>query len=101
MTASVKFWEKETELVAGVGVGTITRLGLGLPIGAPAINPIPRRMILAALAEVTKRPLRVTFSVPGGEAMAAKTSNARLGIVGGISILGTTGVVRPFSTAAF
>jgi cobalt-precorrin-5B (C1)-methyltransferase len=101
MTASVEFWEKETELVAGVGVGTITRLGLGLPIGAPAINPIPRRMILAALAEVTDQPLRVTFSVPGGEAMAAKTSNARLGIVGGISILGTTGVVRPFSTAAY
>jgi cobalt-precorrin-5B (C1)-methyltransferase len=70
-------------------------------MGAPAINPVPRRMILAALAEVTGRPLRVTFSVPGGETMAAKTSNARLGIVGGISILGTTGIVRPFSTAAY
>jgi len=91
----------ETVLHAGAGVGTITKPGLGLPIGAPAINPVPRRMILAALAEVTTDPLSVTFSVPGGEAMAEKTSNARLGIVGGISILGTTGVVRPFSTAAY
>ncbi|MDQ1438698.1 MAG: cobalt-precorrin-5B (C1)-methyltransferase [Acidimicrobiaceae bacterium] len=88
-------------LVAGPGVGTITMPGLGLPVGAPAINPVPRRMILAALAEVTAQPLRVVFEVPGGEAMAAKTSNARLGIVSGISILGTTGVVRPFSTASY
>jgi len=90
-----------TSLRAGAGVGTVTKPGLGLPIGAPAINPVPRRMILAALAEVTDRPLTVTFSVPGGEAMAARTSNDRLGIVGGISILGTTGIVRPFSTAAY
>ena len=90
-----------TVLHAGEGVGTVTLPGLGLPVGAPAINPVPRRMILAALAEVTDRPLDVTISVPGGEAMAEKTSNTRLGIVGGISILGTTGVVRPFSTAAY
>jgi len=90
-----------TQLRAGRGVGTVTLPGLGLPVGAPAINPVPRRMILAALAEVTDRPLVVTVSVPGGELMAEKTSNARLGIVGGISILGTTGVVRPFSTAAY
>jgi cobalt-precorrin-5B (C1)-methyltransferase len=103
LTATVAWQEegKRTALVAGAGVGTITRPGLGLPVGAPAINPVPRRMILAALAEVTDRPLVVTFSVPGGIAMAAKTSNARLGIVGGISILGTTGIVRPFSTAAY
>ncbi|MGH9083338.1 MAG: cobalt-precorrin-5B (C(1))-methyltransferase [Acidimicrobiales bacterium] len=93
-----------TELVAGSGVGTVTLPGLGLPVGAPAINPVPRRMILAAIGEVeghVGRPLLVTFSVPGGEAMAEKTTNARLGIVGGISILGTTGIVRPFSTAAY
>jgi cobalt-precorrin-5B (C1)-methyltransferase len=89
------------ELRAGDGVGTITLPGLGLPVGAPAINPVPRAMILAALAEVTDRPLVVTFSVPGGQAMAARTTNERLGIVGGISILGTTGIVRPFSTAAY
>jgi len=89
------------ELRAGPGVGTITKPGLGLAVGDPAINPVPRRMIGAALAEVTDRPVRVTFSVPDGEAMAAKTTNDRLGILGGISILGTTGVVRPFSTAAY
>jgi cobalt-precorrin-5B (C1)-methyltransferase len=93
--------ETGTVLLAGPGVGTITLPGLGLPVGAPAINPVPRRMIHAAVAEVTDRPLRISFSVPGGDAMAAKTSNARLGIVGGISILGTTGIVRPFSTAAY
>jgi cobalt-precorrin-5B (C1)-methyltransferase len=89
------------ELRAGDGVGTITLPGLGLAVGAPAINPVPRRMILAALGEVTGRPLVVTFSVPGGQAMAEKTTNDRLGILGGISILGTTGIVRPFSTAAY
>lgn len=89
------------ELRAGPGIGTITKLGLGLPVGAPAINPVPRRMILAAVTEVDSRPVVLRFSVPGGEDMAARTSNARLGIVGGISILGTTGIVRPFSTAAY
>jgi cobalt-precorrin-5B (C1)-methyltransferase len=89
------------ELRAGPGVGTVTLPGLGLPVGAPAINPVPTLMIRAAIGEVTDRPVSLTFSVPGGAAMAAKTSNARLGIVGGISILGTTGIVRPFSTAAW
>jgi cobalt-precorrin-5B (C1)-methyltransferase len=88
-------------LRAGAGVGTITLPGLGLPVGVPAVNPVPRRMIARAVREVTDRPLVVTLSVPGGEAMAAKTSNERLGIVGGISILGTSGIVRPFSTAAY
>jgi cobalt-precorrin-5B (C1)-methyltransferase len=92
---------RETELRAGLGVGTVTKSGLGLAVGTPAINPVPRRMILAALDEVTDRPLVVTFSVPDGEAMAEKTTNARLGIIGGISILGTTGIVRPFSTASY
>jgi cobalt-precorrin-5B (C1)-methyltransferase len=89
------------ELHAGPGVGTVTLPGLGLPVGAPAINPVPARMIRAAVGEVTSRPVALTVSVPGGEALAARTSNARLGIVGGISILGTTGIVRPFSTAAW
>lgn len=103
MTASV-VWQRqgdESVLAAGEGVGTVTKPGLGLPVGVPSITAVPRRMILAALAEATDRPVVVSFSVPGGEAMAAKTTNARLGIVGGISILGTTGIVRPFSTAAY
>jgi cobalt-precorrin-5B (C1)-methyltransferase len=103
MTATVS-WAAAgaaTELAAGSGVGVVTKPGLGLPVGAPAINPVPRRMILQAIGEVTDRPLVVTFSVPGGEAMAAETTNDRLGILGGISILGTTGIVRPFSTAAY
>jgi cobalt-precorrin-5B (C1)-methyltransferase len=102
MTADVEWSESAaTVLRAGSGIGVVTKPGLGLPVGEPSITEVPRRMIVAALAEVDRRPVDVTFSVPGGEAMAAKTSNARLGIVGGISILGTTGVVKPFSTAAY
>jgi cobalt-precorrin-5B (C1)-methyltransferase len=93
--------DASTELRAGTGVGTITKPGIGLAVGAPAINPVPQTMIFAAVGEVIDRPVVVTFAVPGGEAMAEKTTNARLGIVGGISILGTTGIVRPFSTAAY
>jgi cobalt-precorrin-5B (C1)-methyltransferase len=104
LTATVAFaagGADRSEFRAGDGIGTVTLPGLGLPVGAPAINPVPRAMILAALAEVTDRPLVVTFSVPGGEQMAARTTNERLGIVGGISILGTTGIVKPFSTASY
>ncbi len=103
MTATVEWAADDgrTQLRAGPGVGTVTRPGLGIPVGQPSITDVPRRMIRRALAEVDPRPVVVTFEVPGGEDMAAKTSNARLGIVGGISILGTTGVVKPFSTAAY
>jgi cobalt-precorrin-5B (C1)-methyltransferase len=104
MTATVEWAPTATtttELRAGPGIGTVTRPGLGLPVGQPSITDVPRRMIARALAEVDPRPVIVTFEVPGGEDMAAKTSNSRLGIVGGISILGTTGVVKPFSTAAY
>ena len=89
---------------AGPGVGTATKPGLGLPVGEAAINGTPRRMIAAAIGEVLdleERGVTCTISVPGGEAMARKTTNARLGILGGISILGTTGIVRPFSTASW
>jgi cobalt-precorrin-5B (C1)-methyltransferase len=88
----------------GEGVGVVTKPGLGLPVGGPAINDVPRRMISYSLDEVLhagERGVRVVVGVPGGEKMAEKTTNARLGIVGGISILGTTGIVRPFSTAAW
>lgn len=88
-------------LEGGEGIGRVTMGGLGLEIGAPAINPVPRRMITAAVREVTSQGVRIEISVPGGAVMAEKTTNARLGILGGISILGTTGIVRPFSTASF
>ncbi len=91
----------EVRFAAGKGVGTITKPGIGLEVGDPAINPVPRRMIAAAIREVTDEGFLVTISVPGGEEMAKKTTNDRLGILGGISILGTTGIVRPFSTAAY
>lgn len=91
---------------AGEGVGTITRAGLQLPPGEPAINPVPRRMMTEAVEEVAARrgvpaDVAITIAIPGGEALAAKTLNPRLGIVGGLSVLGTTGVVVPFSCAAW
>jgi cobalt-precorrin-5B (C1)-methyltransferase len=92
------------ELDGGVGVGVVTKPGLGLELGAAAINPVPRKMITEAVGEaidLAARGVRVVISVPGGERMARKTTNARLGIIGGISILGTTGIVRPFSTASW
>ncbi len=91
---------------AGEGVGTITRPGLPLPPGEPAINPVPRQMIRDAIAEVAAaagRPAdaEVEVAIPGGAELAAKTLNARLGIVGGLSILGTTGIVVPYSCSAW
>ncbi|WP_240035661.1 cobalt-precorrin-5B (C(1))-methyltransferase [Hwanghaeella grinnelliae] len=90
----------------GPGVGKITKPGLPLPPGEPAINPMPRQIIhdnLADLADRRDAPLDliVTISVPGGEEIAKKTWNPRLGILGGISILGTTGIVVPFSCSAW
>lgn len=90
------------EFVAGEGVGTVTRAGLQLAVGEPAINPVPRAMIAAALEEVLgERHCRVRVSIPDGEALATKTFNSRLGIVGGLSILGTSGRVLPRSEEAW
>lgn len=88
---------------AGPGVGTVTRAGLPIPPDEPAINPMPRRMIAAAVAEVAgdDGAFEIEISVRDGEKLAARTLNPRLGIVGGISILGTTGIVIPFSCAAW
>jgi cobalt-precorrin-5B (C1)-methyltransferase len=103
----------------GVGVGTVTKPGLPVPVGQSAINPVPRKMIQEAVEEAIAEQkaadrasagprspipggcLVITISVPNGEELAKKTLNARLGIIGGISILGTSGIVRPLSTEAW
>ena len=91
---------------AGSGVGTVTRAGLPLPPGEPAINPVPRRMMtetLEALAIQTGHPLDLDLeiSIPGGAELARRTLNPRLGIEGGLSILGTTGIVIPYSCSSW
>ncbi|MEG3638513.1 cobalt-precorrin-5B (C(1))-methyltransferase [Magnetococcus sp. PR-3] len=93
-------------LVGGQGVGRVTKLGLGLEVGAPAINPVPRANIehnvrAVAATYLQHSGIEVVISVPGGEEMAKRTLNARLGIVDGISILGTSGIVYAYSTSAF
>ena len=93
-------------ITGGQGVGRVTKPGLEVPPGEPAINPGPRKMIIQATNDIVekhniKRPVHVEVFVPAGEKLAEKTLNARLGILGGISILGTTGIVRPMSHDAF
>lgn len=87
----------------GVGVGVVTRPGLQVAVGQPAINPVPRKMIMDAVADLVPpgEGLELTVSIPRGEEVAPRTLNPRLGITGGISILGTTGIVRPMSEEAF
>lgn len=89
-------------LCRGEGVGTVTKPGLAVPVGEPAINPVPRKMIVEAIGEVIgDKRICVTVSVPRGRELAEKTLNKRLGILGGLSILGTTGIVRPVSADAW
>lgn len=95
-------------ITGGDGVGTVTRPGTGIPVGEPAVTRVPRRMITDSVAAAAASQglaadsgFVVQLSVPDGAAIAAKTTNSRLGVLGGISILGSTGVVQPFSTAAW
>jgi cobalt-precorrin-5B (C1)-methyltransferase len=96
----------QIEIDGGEGVGRVTKPGLGLEIGFAAINPTPKKMITENIQEIGKEILekngvRVIVSVPKGKDLATKTDNPRLGIIGGISILGTSGIVIPYSTASF
>ena len=91
---------------AGEGVGIVTRPGLELAVGEPAINPAPRRMMRDAAAAIAARhdaapDIEVEIAIPGGATLAERTTNARLGIKGGLSIIGTTGVVIPYSCASW
>lgn len=91
---------------AGPGVGTVTKPGLPLPVGEPAINPVPRQLMTAEVLELATRfghpaDVVIEIAIPGGEALAERTWNPRLGILGGLSVLGTTGVVVPYSCSAW
>jgi len=105
--ATVSWWKEwGVTIEGGKGVGMVTKPGLEIPVGMAAINPVPRRMIIqsvkeAAGAKLDSRGMQVTISVPQGEELAKRTLNRRLGIVGGISILGTSGVVIPYSVQAY
>ena len=102
-------WHEQAgvHLVRGVGVGLVTKKGLPVPPGEPAINPVPRQMLhdtvqaVLVSTQCAQRGVSVEISVPNGEELAKKTLNGRLGILGGISILGTTGIVVPYSTASW
>lgn len=97
--------DEGVDIFGGCGVATVTKEGLGLTVGQPAINPVPWKNIIAMVLEELENSAysgaKVTISVPGGVRMAKETMNERLGLIGGISILGTTGIVRPYSTAAY
>ena len=100
--------EEGVTITGGVGVGIVTFPGTGIPVGQPAVTRVPRRMIIESALEAAKahglaadKGIIVELSVPTGEEVAKKTTNARLGVIGGISILGSTGVVQPYSTAAW
>ena len=96
----------EIDIDGGEGVGRVTKPGLGLEIGSAAINPTPKKMIVENVREVGKELLEkngvsIKVSVPKGKELGPKTDNPRIGIMGGISILGTSGIVIPYSTASF
>jgi cobalt-precorrin-5B (C1)-methyltransferase len=101
VVAKVSHGKSGLRFLAGEGVGMVTKPGLPIAVGEPAINPVPRQMMGQVISELGGRDVDIEISIAGGEALALKTWNPRLGIVGGLSILGTTGIVNPFSCAAW
>lgn len=101
--AQVRWNSTGTQLLAGEGIGRVTKKGLSIPVGEPAINPIPRQMIQQAVKEVIgeDRGCSINLWIPKGVEVAKKTFNSKLGIVDGLSIIGTTGIVEPMSEEAF
>lgn len=106
--ATLRFGQPGEGIVfrAGEGVGIVTKPGLPIPVGEPAINPVPRQLMNAVVMDVAGRrgeacDMEIEIAIPGGERLAARTWNPRLGIVGGLSILGTTGIVVPYSCSAW
>ena len=93
--------DEKIKFLKGVGVGTVTLPGLGIPIGEPAINKTPKAMIRNNLSKLYNGSLNITISVPDGEELGKLTFNPKIGIIGGISIIGTSGIVKPFSAEAF
>lgn len=103
--AAVSLSEKGVRIVGGEGIGIVTKSGLDQPVGEAAINSVPRKMITVAVTEIAEKygfsgGFHVTVSAPEGRELAAKTYNPRMGIVGGISIIGTSGIVEPMSSSA-
>lgn len=99
--ATLRLCGKGVTFKAGEGVGMVTKPGLPIAVGEPAINPVPRQMMMAEIAALGGGDVEIEISIPEGASIALKTWNPRLGIVGGLSILGTTGIVNPFSCAAW
>lgn len=101
ITAKVEYGTDGIRFLQGEGVGRVTLPGLGIAVGEPAINPTPRMMICSEIRSLTDRDIDVTISVEGGRALASKTFNHKVGVVDGISIIGTSGIVKPLSNEAF
>ena len=102
ITSKVSFRDDDQIIfLQGKGVGKVTLPGLGIPVGEPAINPTPRKMIADETRSITEKGIDVTISVENGEEIAKKTFNPKVGVVGGISIIGTSGIVSPLSNEAF
>ncbi len=103
ITAQVAFSDTHADIrfIGGEGIGTVTLPGLGIEVGGPAINPVPRQMMERELRQLYAGGLDVTISIPGGQELAKRTFNHRVGVIDGLSIIGTSGIVQPFSHEAF